>query len=210
VLLKLDNWAQIYGSDGHREPCQAPSHPQRPELGQRRFELGPALWIERDDFAEVPAKGYFRLFPGNKVRLKYGLVVECTGCEKNAAGEVTAVLARVVPDTRSGTPGADAVKVKGTITWVAVHDAVPAEVRLFERLFVTDQPEDGGRDFRDNLNPRSKQVLTAQVEPSLATVGADTRLQFERHGYFVADRVDHLPGRPVFNRVTSLRDSPRK
>ncbi len=205
--LKLANWAEVFGSAAHREPCQAPAHPQRPELGLRRFELGPEVWIEREDFAEVPPKGFFRLFPGNKVRLKYGMVVECTGCEKNAAGEVTAVLANVVPDTKSGTPGADAVKVKGTITWVAVHDAQPAEVRLFERLFSTDQPEEGGRDFRDNLNPHSKRVVTAQLEPSIAAVPAETRLQFERHGYFVADRDEHTPGRPVFNRITGLKDS---
>ncbi len=207
VPLTLTNWAEVFGDAAHREPCQAPAHPQHPELGLRRFELGPQVWIERDDFAEVPEKGFFRLFPGNKVRLKYGLVVECTGCEKDAHGTVVAVLARVVPDTKSGTPGADAVKVKGTITWVALHDALPAEVRLFERLFVTDQPEEGGRDFRENLNPHSRKVVTAQIEPSLAGVAADTRLQFERHGYFVADRHDHQAARPVFNRITGLKDS---
>jgi glutaminyl-tRNA synthetase len=208
--LKLTNWAQVFGSDAHREPCQAPAHPHLPELGTRQFELGPLLWVERDDFEEVPPKGFFRLFPGNKVRLKYGLVIECTGCEKDDAGTVTAVLATVVPDTRSGTPGADSVKVKGTITWVAQHDALPAELRLFERLFATDQPEEGGRDFRDNLNPHSKRVQQGYVEPSLASVAADTRLQFERHGYFVADREDHAPGRPVFNRVATLKDSRAK
>jgi glutaminyl-tRNA synthetase len=207
VPLKLQNWAEVFGSDNDREPCQAPAHPQRPELGLRHFELGPSVWIERNDFAEMPEKGFFRLFPGNKVRLKYGVVVECTGCEKDADGRVTAVLARVLPDTRSGTPGADAVKVKGTITWVAVHDALPAEVRLFDRLFATDQPEEGGRDFRDNLNPHSKRVVQAQLEPSLANVAADTRLQFERHGYFIADRIDHRGDRPVFNRITGLRDT---
>ena len=208
--LKLTNWAEVFGSEAHREPCHAPAHPQRPELGQRRFELGPEVWIEREDFQEAPPKGFFRLFPGNKVRLKYGVVIECTGCEKNAAGEVTAVLARVIPDTRSGTPGADAVKVKGTITWVARHDALAAELRVFERLFATDQPEEGGRDFRDNLNPHSKRVLQGWVEPTLAAAPAAAHWQFERHGYFVADRVDHQAGRPVFNRVTALKDSTRK
>jgi glutaminyl-tRNA synthetase len=207
IPLKLVNWAEVFGSDAHREPCQAPAHPQQPDLGLRHFELGPEVWIERDDFAEVPEKGFFRLFPGNQVRLKYGVVVACTGCEKDASGAVTAVLAQVLPDTKSGTPGADAVKVKGTITWVAVHDAVPADVRLFERLFSTDQPEEGGRDFRDNLNPHSKATMQARLEPSLAQVAADTRWQFERHGYFVADRIDHQAGSPVFNRITSLRDT---
>jgi glutaminyl-tRNA synthetase len=208
--LKLTNWAEVFGSEAHREPCHAPVHPQQPELGQRRFELGPEVWIEREDFQEAPPKGFFRLFPGNKVRLKYGVVVECTGCEKNAAGDVTAVLARVIPDTKSGTPGADAVKVKGTITWVARHDALAAEVRIFERLFSTDQPEEGGRDFRDNLNPHSRRVLQGWVEPTLAGTPAAAHWQFERHGYFVADRVDHHAGRPVFNRVTALKDSTRK
>src|SRR3990167_5720770 len=106
IPLKLINWDTLYGA-GHIEPCSAPAHPQHPALGQRQFGLGPAVWIERDDFAELPTKGFFRLFPGNKVRLKYGMVVECTGCEKDADGRITAVLANVVPDTKSGTPGAE-------------------------------------------------------------------------------------------------------
>ena len=207
VKLHLSNWAEAFGSATHIEPCLAPAHPQHPELGQRQFGLGAEVWIERDDFAEVPAKGFFRLFPGNKVRLKYGMVVECTGCEKDAAGHITRVLARVVPDTKSGTPGADAVKVKGTITWVAVHDAVPATVVLYDRLFTQAQPDAGGRDFREVLNPRSKQVVQAWLEPGLAAAQSEQRYQFERHGYFVADRVDHQPGKPVFNRITTLRDS---
>jgi glutaminyl-tRNA synthetase len=207
VKLVLTNWAEVFGSDAHIEPCQAPAHPHLPELGTREFGLAREVWIERDDFAEVPAKGFFRLFPGNKVRLKYGLVVECTGCEKDAEGRITAVLARVVPDTRSGTPGADKVKVKGTITWVGVHDALPATVKLYDRLFTEAQPEAGGRDFREVLNPRSKQVVTGWIEPSLAGVAREQRLQFERHGYFVADRIEHAPGHPVFNRITTLRDS---
>ena len=210
LKLKLTNWAAVFGDAAHREPCHAPAHPQRPELGERRFALGAEVWIERDDFAEIAPKGFFRLFPGNKVRLKYGLVVECTGCEKDADGRVTAVLASVVPDTKSGTPGADAVKVKGTISWVGVHDAVPAEVRLYERLFTEDQPDAGGRDFLAALNPASKSVVSAYVEPSLAAVEADQRFQFERHGYFVTDRRDHTPQRPVFNRITGLRDSRAK
>lgn len=206
VRLKLTNWAEVFGSGSHREPCSAPAHPQRPELGQRRFSLGPELWIEREDFAEIPPKGFFRLFPGNKVRLKYGYVIECTGCEKDDAGRVTAVLATVVPDTKSGTPGADAVKVKGTITWVGVHDAVPAEVRLYDRLFTDPQPDAGGKDFKAALNPASLEVVTAYVEPSLAKVRAEERFQFERHGYFGTDRKDHAAGRPVFNRIAGLKD----
>jgi len=207
VKLELTNWAGIYGSDAHVEPCHAPAHPQRPELGERQFGLGREVWIERDDFAEVPPKGFFRLFPGNKVRLKYGLVVECTGCEKDAAGNITKVLATVVPDTRSGTPGADKVKVKGTITWVGVNDGVPATVNLYDRLYAEAQPEAGGRDHIEALNPRSKQVVKAWLEPSLAGVAAESRYQFERHGYFISDRIDHRPETPVFNRITTLKDS---
>ena len=207
VKLRLTNWAEVFGSAAHREPCHAPSHPQHPEFGTRQFSLGSEAWIERDDFAEVPAKGFFRLFPGNRVRLKYGFVVECTGCEKDPRGGITAVFAKVVPDTRSGTPGADAVKVKGTITWVGVADAVPAELRLFDRLFTEAQPDAGGRDFMASLNPNSKRVLRGYVEPSLAHAKPDDKLQFERHGYFVADRVDHVAGRPVFNRITGLKES---
>ena len=200
LALKLTNWSEV-------ATCHAPVHPQRPELGQRSFGFGPQLWIERDDFAEVPPKGFFRLFPGNKVRLKYGYVVECTGCEKDASGKVTAVLATVLPDTRSGTPGADAVKVKGTITWVAAHDAVAAQIRLYERLFTADQPDADGRDFRSVLNPASLRIVQGYVEPSIAQVAAETRLQFERHGYFIADRIDHRAGAHlVFNRITGLKD----
>ena len=157
LRLELVNWREVFGDDAS-VACSAPAHPQRPELGLRRFGLGPALWIERDDFALTPPKGFFRLFPGNKVRLKYGVVVECIGCSQDAAGRVTAVQARVLPDTRSGTPGADAVKVKGTITWVGAHDALPAELRLYERLFTEDQPDAGGKDFKAALNPASVRV----------------------------------------------------
>ena len=217
VPLVLSNWADVFASAGHIEPCQAPAHPQHPELGMRQFGLSAQVWIERDDFAEAPEKGFFRLYPpklqpdgstvpGNKVRLKYGMVVECTGCEKDAQGRVVKVLARVLPDTKSGTPGADAVKVKGTITWVGAQDAVPATVVLYDRLFTEPQPDAGGRDFRDVLNPKSKQVVTGYVEPALAHASREQRYQFERHGYFVADRVEHTPGQPVFNRITTLRD----
>jgi glutaminyl-tRNA synthetase len=204
--LKLVNWSDIFGA-ATSEPCHAPVHPQHADMGERLFALGPELWIERDDFAEVAVKGFFRLFPGNRVRLKYGVIVECTGCEKNAAGEVTAVLAAIVADTKSGTPGADALKVKGTITWVAAIDAVAAEVRIYDRLFVEAQPDAGGKDFLASLNPASKRVVTGYVEPALAMAGPDDKFQFERHGYFVADRLDHAAGRPVFNRTATLRDT---
>jgi glutaminyl-tRNA synthetase len=206
VKLKLVNWAEVFGSDAHVEPCHAPAHPHQPELGQREFGLGRELWIERDDYAETPPKGFFRLFPGNKVRLKYGVIVECVGSEADANGE-RVVLARVIPDTKSGTPGADAVKVKGTITWVGVHDGIPAELRIYDRLFTEAQPDAGGRDYLTVLNPGSKKVVQGVVEPSLAKAQPDDKFQFERHGYFVADRIDSKPGKLVFNRITSLKDS---
>ena len=205
VPLRLTNWADVFGAAA-TEPCSAPAHPHHPEMGQREFALSPAVWIERDDFLEVPTKGYQRLFPGNKVRLKYGVIVECTGCEKDADGNVTAVLATVVPDTKSGTPGADLVKVKGTITWVSAHDGVPATLNLYDRLFAVPQPG-GAESLTAELNPDSIRVTQGYVEPSAGRLPAETRVQFERHGYFVADRVDHRPDRPVFNRVTTLKDS---
>jgi len=207
VKLKLENYAEIFGSTDHREPCSAPAHPHVPELGTRAFSLGPELWIEREDFMEVPAKGYHRLFPGNKARLKYGYVIECTGCEKDADGTITAVLAKLVPDTKSGTPGADAVKVKGVITWVGTHEGIATELRLYDRLFTEAQPDAGDRNFLELLNPDSKRVTQGFLEPSLKDVAPDTKVQFERHGYFVADRVDHRAGAPVFNKITGLRDS---
>jgi glutaminyl-tRNA synthetase len=206
IKLKLTNWAEVFGSDAHREPCSAPAHPQLPELGQRSFSLGPEVWIEQEDFMEVPVKGYHRLYPGNKARLKYGYVIECSGCEKDAAGQVTAVLAKIVPDTKSGTPGADAVKVKGVITWVGAHEGVAAEVRLYDRLFTVPQPGTSDADFLSEINPQSCRVVQSWLEPSLAGASTDSRYQFERHGYFIADRKDHSAAKPVFNKITGLKD----
>ena len=206
VKLKLTNWTELFGAD-HAEPCSAPAHPHHPEFGERAFMLSSEIWIEREDFAEVPPKGFRRLFPGNKARLKYGYIIECTGCEKDGDGRVTAVLATIIPDTKSGTPGADSIKVKGVITWVSVADGVPAEVRLYDRLFCEEQPDAGGRDFLEALNPDSKRVITAWLEPGLASALPDQRFQFERHGYFVADREDSAAGKPVFNLAVGLRDS---
>lgn len=207
LKLKLVNYAEVFGSASHQEPCHAPVHPAHPERGQRQFTLSNEVWVEREDFMETPPKGYHRLYPGNKARLKYGYVIECTGCEKDAAGNITAVLAKIVPDTKSGTPGADAVKVKGVITWVSVANGIAAEVRLYDRLFTEAQPDAGGRDFLSVLNPNSKKLVTAYLEPGLAAAKPDDKFQFERHGYFVADRHDHSTGKPVFNRAATLKDA---
>ncbi len=141
------------------------------------------------------------------MRLKGGYVIECTGCERDATGRVSAVLALLVPDTKSGTPGADLVKVKAAITWVGVADGVAAEIRLYDRLFSDAHPDAGGKDFLASLNPDSLKVVTGYVEPSLANAEPDQKFQFERHGYFVADRQDHVKGQPVFNRAVGLKDS---
>ncbi|AME22565.1 glutamine--tRNA ligase [Burkholderia sp. PAMC 28687] len=202
LKLIIDNFPE-----GTSEACSAPVHPHHPDRGVREFPFSRELWIEREDFQEEPKKGYFRLFPGNKVRLKYGFVVECTGADKDENGNITAVHCNYFPDSKSGTEGANGYKVKGTIHWVSAKDAYEAEVRLYDRLFKEPQPGAGGAEFLDALNPDSKRVVRAYLEPSARNANAEDRYQFERHGYFVADRVDSKPGVPVFNRIVSLRDS---
>jgi len=201
VKLIIDNFPE-----NQTEECLAPNHPQQPELGKRAIPFSRELWIEREDFTETPPKGYFRLFPGNKVRLRYGYVVECTGCDKDTAGNITALHCTYLPDTKSGTPGADSVKVKGNIHWVSAQYAYQAEVRLYDRLFAVPHPG-RDRDYTEDINPDSKSVITAQLEPALKDAQPEDRFQFERHGYFVADLKDSRPGTPVFNRTVTLKDS---
>lgn len=190
----------------HVEPCHAPRNPHAPEAGMRALGLTREVWIEREDFVEVPPKKYFRLFPGNSVRLKYGYVVTCTGCVKDAAGNITEVHAEYNPDTKSGTAGSDAVKVKGNVTWISTAQAVSAEIRLYDRLFSEPFPDAGDNDFLNCLNPQSVHVLQAFLEPGTALLpGVVT--QFERLGYFVVDPIDSRPDAPVFNRVTTLKDT---
>jgi glutaminyl-tRNA synthetase len=220
VKLVLTNWDEVMGA-GHLEPCTQPALPHAEEgmeVPTRHFKIGKEVWIERDDFLEEPIKGYKRLYPprpgadgqmlpGNKVRLKGGYVIECTGCTKDAAGNITEVQATVIPDTKSGTPGSATVKASAAITWVGVNDGLQAEVRMYDRLFTDAQPDAGGKDFLAALNPDSLKVVTAYVEPSLANVPANAHFQFERHGYFVTDRVDHAEGKLVFNKITGLKDT---
>jgi len=205
VKLVIDNYAE-----GAEEECLAPNHPQKPELGRRALPFSRELWIEREDFMEAPSKGYFRLYPGNRVRLRYGFVIECTGCDKDASGRISAVHCNYFPDSKSGTPGSDTYKVKGNIHWVSARHAYRCEVRLYDRLFRVAQPGAGERDFLLDLNPDAKQVISAQLEPSLREAQPEERFQFERHGYFVADRVDSMPGAPVFNRAVTLKDTWQK
>ncbi len=205
IKLVIDNYPENQAED-----CHAPNHPQHVELGKRVVPLSRELWIEREDFMEDPSKGYFRLFPGNQVRLRYGYVVLCKSCEKDAAGNVTVVHCDYLPDTKSGTPGADAVKVKGNIHWVSAPHAAAAEVRLYDRLFKEAHPGAGDRNYLDDLNPDSVKVITAQLEMSLKDAKPAEAFQFERHGYFVADRKDSVAGKPVFNRTVTLRDAWQK
>jgi glutaminyl-tRNA synthetase len=205
IKLVIDNY-----DDNTSEDCFAPNHPLKPELGKRTVQLSKELWIEREDFMEEPAKGYFRLFPGNMVRLRYGYVVKCTGFEKDANGKVTIVHCEYLPDTKSGTLGSDSVKVKGNIHWVSAAHAYECEVRLYDRLFKDPHPGSGDRDFLDDINPNSVTVITAQLEPSLKDAKPAESFQFERHGYFVADRRDSVAGKPVFNRTVTLRDAWQK
>ncbi len=202
VKLVIDNYPE-----GQEEECLAPNHPQKPEWGKRPVPFSKELWIEREDFMEAPSKGYFRLFPGNMVRLRYGFVIKCLGADHDAAGNITAVHCEYMPDSKSGTPGSDNYKVKGNIHWVSARHAYAAEVRLYDRLFAVEAPGEGGRDFIADLNPTSKLVITAQLEAALKDAAAEDRFQFERHGYFVADRVDSRPGAPAFNRAVTLKDS---
>jgi len=210
VKLIIDNYPA-----GQVEECFAPNHPLHPELGQRAVPFSRELWIEGEDFMEVPSKGYRRLFPGNMARLRYGYVVKCIGCDKDADGKVVAVHCEYLPETKSGTPGADSVKVKGNLHWVSAAQSYAAEIRLYDRLFSVAAPgarREGDapeleRNFLDDLNPASRQSIIAQLEPSLRDAKPEERFQFERHGYFVADRVDSKDGQPVFNRTVTLKDS---
>ena len=134
-------------------------------------------------------------------------MVECVGADTDPAGQVQTVHARLIPDTKSGTPGSDSVKAKGVITWVGASDGVRAQVRLYDRLFTVPQPDTGERDFLQEINPDSLKTASAWVEPSLAQARANDHFQFERHGYFVADRIEHSAQRLVFNRTTGLKDT---
>ena len=177
-----------------------------PKEGSRPVPFARELYIEREDFAEVPPKGWHRLSKGGEVRLRYGYVIRCYDVIKDAAGEIVELRCSYDPATRGGA-NPDGRKIKGTIHWVSAKHAVPAEVRLYDRLFTVAAPDAADGDFKDNLNPQSLVVVRAMVEPSLAAAEAGAHYQFERQGYFVTDSVDHAPGKLVFNRVVTLKDS---
>ena len=210
LKLIIDNYPAEQSED-----CRVHNHPFKPEFGTRAMPFGREVWIEREDFMEVPSKGYRRLFPGNLARLRHAYVIECTGCDKDEQGRVIAVHANYLPDSKSGTPGSDTYKVKGNLHWVSLAAGFSAEIRLYDRLFSCASPgakragdsEDTARDFLDDLNPQSIKTIRAWLEPSLKLALPEQRFQFERHGYFVADRFDAQPGAPVFNRTVTLKDS---
>jgi glutaminyl-tRNA synthetase len=205
LRLILDNFPTE-----HAEPCKAPVHPHFPEMGERQFVLTRELWIEQDDFQIEPVKGFFRLFVGNKVRLRHGFVIECTGFDTDAQGNVTAVHADYFADSKSGTDGSNNYKVKGNIHWLSDASSVPAEIRSYDRLFHDEHPDAGGKDFLAALNPDSKHITQGFVESCIADAPAETHYQFERNGYFVSDRVDSKPGALVFNRIVGLKDAWQK
>ena len=194
--------------EGHVETLTFANHPKNETLGSRSVGFSRELWIERDDFMETPEKGFHRLAPGTEVRLRNVGIVKCESVEKGASGTIVALHCTLDATSRAGQSGADR-KVKGTIHWVSAQHALEVEIRLYERLFDTANPDDDsdGKTYRDHLNPNSRRVVRGCVEASLADARAEQAFQFERLGYFVADRRDHQAGKPVFNRTVTLRDS---
>ena len=202
IRLVLTNLA-----DGHEETLVFPNHPKNESFGTRTVPFSREVWIEREDFMELPAKGFHRLVPGGEVRLRGVGIVKCTDVVKDG-DDIVELHGSLDPDTRAGLPGADR-KVKGTIHWVSARHAVATEIRLYDRLFNVPDPDndEGGKTYRDYLNPDSVRIVRGYVEPAAASLAAETRIQFERMGYFVADRHDHRSDAPVFNRTVTLRDS---
>lgn len=193
--------------EGQTEELDVINNPEDPEAGTRKVPFSRELYIERDDFREDPPPKFFRLAPGREVRLRNAYLVRCTDVVKDADGNITELHCTYDPETRGG-DAPDGRKVKATLHWVSAATAVPAEVRLYDHLFVKEDPDDvePGQTYLDNLNPASLKVVRGVVEPSLANVEPGTRYQFERLGYFCADP-DSRPGQPVFNRTVTLRDT---
>ena len=195
--------------DDHRETLRFANHPKDESKGSRDIGFSNELWIDREDFAEVPPKGWKRLVPGGEVRLRGAGIARVDEVVKDGAGEIIELRGWLDPESRPGMEGANR-KVKGTIHWVDAATAIPAEFRLYDRLFDVADPDDDsdGKTYKDHLNPDSRRTVQGYVEAAAANAAPETRLQFERTGYFVADRRDHAAGsRPVFNRAVTLRDT---
>jgi glutaminyl-tRNA synthetase len=192
--------------EGQTEMMDAVNNPEDDSAGKRQVPFSRELYIEREDFAEVPPKGYYRLYPGNEVRLRYGYIIQCESVVKDpATGEVIEVHCKYDPETRSGQATR---KVKSTIHWVSAAHAVDVEARLYEKLFTAEDPSDvpEGQDWTVHLNPNSLEVVTGKAEPFVAGAAPGARYQFERIGYFCAD-IASTPERLVFNRTVGLRDT---
>ena len=192
-------------SENHEEDCFAPNHPKNKDLGKRTIKLTKELWIDREDFMEEPVAKYFRLSPGAQVRLRYGYVIKCTDFEKDANGKIIKIFCDYLPDTKSGTPGADSIKVKGNIHWLSCKYAVTAKVNLYDRLFKETHPGDNNN-YIDDLNPNSLTTKEIKIEENLSKILPGDQYQFERHGYFIADNLSK-PDDIIINRTTTLRDS---
>jgi len=192
--------------DGKTEELDAINNPEDPSMGKRILPFSKEVYIEQDDFREVPPKKFYRLYPGNEVRLRYAYIIKCNEVIKNEAGEVTEIHCTYDPETKSGTGSTRTVK--GTIHWVSAKHAIKAEARLYDRFFITEDPlGDKEKDFKDLINPNSLETLSnCQIEPSLATVKAGEKFQFERQGYFCADLLS-TESKIIFNRTVPLRDS---
>jgi glutaminyl-tRNA synthetase len=187
------------------EEMDAVNNPEDSNAGTRNVPFSKVIYIEQDDFREAPPPKYYRLYPGNEVRLRYAYFIKCTHVVKNAAGEVIEVHATYDPSTRGG-DSPDGRKVKSTIHWVSAAHAKEAEIRMYDRLFLKENPEEGEEGFLNCLNPNSLENLKGFVEPSLASPEAGSRYQFERLGYFCVDK-DSTPVRPVFNLTVNLKDT---
>jgi glutaminyl-tRNA synthetase len=194
--------------EGHTESLTFSNHPKDASQGERQVPFSRELWIEREDFEEVPPPGFKRLTVGGDVRLRGAGIIRCDEVVKDDAGRVVELRCTLDPASRPGMEGANR-KVKGTIHWVSAAHAVAAEVRLYDRLFAVADPdnEEGGKTYRDYMNPESRRIVNGYVEPAAANATPEQSFQFERIGYFVADRYDHVPGKPVFNRSVTLRDT---
>lgn len=203
VKLVLTNLAE-----GHEEQLTFSNHPKDESFGTRDVPFAREVWIDREDFAEVPPKGWKRLVPGGEVRLRGAGIIRCDEVIKDADGTITELRGWLDPESRPGMEGANR-KVKGTIHWVSAVHGVPAEIRLYDRLFSVSNPDDEseGKTYRDYLNPESRRTVTGYVEPAAASAAPEQSFQFERTGYFVADRRDHTDAKPVFNRSVTLRDT---
>ncbi|MFN4906674.1 MAG: glutamine--tRNA ligase/YqeY domain fusion protein [Planctomycetota bacterium] len=195
--------------DDQVEELEAVNNPEDPAAGSRKLPFSKTLFIEREDFMENAPSKFFRLKPGGEVRLRYAYIIKCEEVIKDSSGKVIELKCSYDPQTKSGSGPAAERKVKGTIHWVSASTGHCAQVRLYDRLFLSDTPEEApeGKTFLDNINPNSKTVLHAVIEPALAQILPGTRVQFERNGYYCADQIDSKPGAPVFNRIVTLKDT---